>query len=322
MFSSYPTIRLSVTGTKNRRHSSRAFIARVVRSVFVNGRGISSFSSDAFRLGHGNMRPRLLLTLSHNEKWGRDRVTPSEILARVVKVFECQKVLVSEEPHLAGGSHYHVGILNSTATRYNAARRLRDAFPEFVGAALHVSFHRSWETVLRYVMKGQRVLLSWDAVRGLILNPENHEYPIADHHEMLSKTEKLFEILAAKRSWGEVIREPRLRSALFARYSSTKKFYHDIVRYRSPGEYLAPRKLVSWVLAVSLLSLGIFLMKEQISLHLSPILGLLEGPRAPVQPETAATEVAQQLAAGEQLAPPLNSSTRGGSSANHGDGRR
>lgn len=266
-------------------------------------------SSDAFRFGHGNMRPRLLLTLSHNDKWERDRVTPSEILARVVKVFECQKVVISEEPHSAGGSHYHVGILNSTATRYNAARRLREAFPEFGGAALHVSFHRSWETVLRYVMKGQKVLLSWDLVGGLILNPENHEYPIADHHERLSRTEELFELLASKTTWGEVVREPRLRSALFARYSSTKKLYNDIVRYRPPGESLAPRKLFSRVLAVSLLiALVIFLMKEQISLLLSPIWGLLEGPRAAVQPE-AATEVAQQLDAGEQLAPPLNYST-------------
>lgn len=139
------------------------------------------------RIGHGNFRPRILLTLSHREKGERANVNPREILTRVVELFECQQIIIGEEPQKKGGAHYHVGILNTTATRYNAVKLLRDALPEFGGPSLNVSFHRSWETIWRYVVKGRLVLNCWRrdwwkmrknlpkniVMRGYYLEPKN-----------------------------------------------------------------------------------------------------------------------------------------------------
>lgn len=78
-------------------------------------------------------------------------------------------------------------------------------------------------------------MLSWDLVRGLISNPD-HEVDLdrKSNGGQLSKTEELYELLASKRNWEEVVKEPRLRSALIARYSSTKKLLRDLVLSRSP----------------------------------------------------------------------------------------
>lgn len=195
------------------RHSELVFLKNKNRTSYYKLK-IRGYSTQ--RIGHGNMRPRILLTLSHREKGDRAKVTPREIVNRVVEVFECQQIIISDEPHRDGGAHFHVGILNSTATRYNAARLLRDAFPEFVGASLNVSFHKAWETIVSYVFKGTLVL-SWSLLRGLIENPGELDFEHSrGKPQLLSRTEELFEILASKKSWEEVV-PTILRAALTLR---------------------------------------------------------------------------------------------------------
>lgn len=69
------------------------------------------------------------------------------------ELFECISIVVAKERHSEEGYHYHIGVINSDASRYTATSKIREAFPEFEGRQCNVSFQKGWNSICRYVTK-------------------------------------------------------------------------------------------------------------------------------------------------------------------------
>jgi hypothetical protein len=98
-----------------------------------------------------NYRKFILLTLNHVESGECSQYTPYFVVSKCRSIFNCESIIVAKELHKEKGYHYHVGILNNTASRYTAANLLRESFPEFTGRQYNVSFHKSWATICEYI---------------------------------------------------------------------------------------------------------------------------------------------------------------------------
>ena len=112
-----------------------------------------------------NLRKYILLTLTHAESGERSHYTPHFVVSKCRSLFNCESVVVAKELHKASGYHYHIGILNDTATRYTAARLLRESFREFEGRQLNVSFHKSWNTICEYIFKQDSEPFCWGTTK-------------------------------------------------------------------------------------------------------------------------------------------------------------
>lgn len=97
-----------------------------------------------------------------------------EIIDRIRNCFQCLSIIVAREEHEVKGHHYHIGIKNQNANRKNATSKLRAAFPEFAGAQLHVSFHRSWTSVCQYVLKSDANPGGLEFLREMLRSKEKH----------------------------------------------------------------------------------------------------------------------------------------------------
>ena len=116
------------------------------------------------------IRKYLLLTLSHAEVADRVHYTPHFMLSKCRSLFNCESVVVEKKLHVNQGYHYHVGILNDTASCYTVSRILREFFLEFKGRQLkgyNVTFHKSWTTVRVYVFKQNKDALCWETTESL-----------------------------------------------------------------------------------------------------------------------------------------------------------
>jgi hypothetical protein len=111
------------------------------------------------------IRKYLLLTLTHAELGDRAHYTPHFVVSKCRSLFNCQAVVVSKELHKAGGYHYHVGILNDTASKNTCTTKLRSAFSEFEGRQFNVSFHKSWNTICAYLLKQDKNPFCWGTTK-------------------------------------------------------------------------------------------------------------------------------------------------------------
>lgn len=57
--------------------------------------------------------------------------------------------------------HYHAAIWNENASKHTATKRLREAFHEWDGRSLNVTFHKSLATMYAYVIKEDKNPLIW-----------------------------------------------------------------------------------------------------------------------------------------------------------------
>ena len=106
-------------------------------------------------LKESSVRKYLLLTFSHAEYTPERRELSAEvIISRLTELFACKSIIVCKECHISrGGVHYHVGVWNENASKNTLVSKLRDAFPEFEGRQLHVSPHKGWNTICKYLLK-------------------------------------------------------------------------------------------------------------------------------------------------------------------------
>lgn len=133
------------------------------------------------------MRPYFMITLSHAERGDRARLDKLECAKRVRELFDCRTILVSKEAHQDAGYHFHIAVLANNASRYTFVRKIREKFPEFDGASIHVSVGKCFITLLAYGTKedpepyvwGEDV--DWDLVQiardKLRRNQKKHPQP-------------------------------------------------------------------------------------------------------------------------------------------------
>lgn len=108
-----------------------------------------------------HIRQHIMVTLSHNEKDERPNVTIEDIAKRFQGLYECRQIVISTEPHKDGKFHHHIAINNNNVSKNNLVEKVRAAFPELIGYAVHVSGQRSWKGVLSYITKVDKKPYTW-----------------------------------------------------------------------------------------------------------------------------------------------------------------
>ncbi|KAK2658354.1 hypothetical protein Ddye_004887 [Dipteronia dyeriana] len=182
------------------------------------------------KVSRATLRPYILLTLTHAEQEKRNSVTRKEIVERITEVFKCNAIVVAKEMHKEEGFHFHIGIESTNASRNNAARLLRNAFPEFDGAQCFAKFHKAWGTICAYVIKEDKNPLIWgqytlEQIKEKANAVEKHRSRTIKNHE---QPDEIYTRLKDSKQWLDVYKDPLLREANIKRYTNIKKIFHDL----------------------------------------------------------------------------------------------
>lgn len=168
-----------------------------------------------------HIRRFILLTLSHAECGDRVHYTPHFVVSKCRSLFNCESVIVAKELHKAKGYHYHIGILNDTASYHTSTQILRDAFPEFDGRQLNVSFHRSWITICEYVFKQDEDPFCWGTTKERIRT-------LFSARKGSKKSKNLMTRLSGCETWNDVLKDSILGPRVLKSYSSVKQAFYDL----------------------------------------------------------------------------------------------
>lgn len=170
------------------------------------------------------------MTLSHGEKYSQE-LTGQDIVTRILKLFECTRVLVVREPHANGGYHWHVGICTTNASKHTYYKKLTQEFFEW--PSIHVVAHKKWETIERYLLKHDKNPLVFEKQTALPETKEESECV----KDKISK-EDLLKVLLEKKTWDDVIADNDLVLRILFNYKSIKQLYEDLTRQRKEKEKL------------------------------------------------------------------------------------
>ena len=168
-----------------------------------------------------HIRRFILLTLSHAESGDRVHYTPRFVSGKCRSLFNCESVVVAKEQHKSSGYHYHVGILNDTPSCHTGIRVLREAFPEFEGCQLNVSFHKSWNTICAYVLKQDDDPFCWGTTKQKIKERLSSV-------KKRKKNKNIMTLLGECESWDDVVKHRVLGPRVLRSYSSVKQAYYDL----------------------------------------------------------------------------------------------
>ena len=168
-----------------------------------------------------HIRKYILLTLTHAECGDRAHYTPHFVVSKCRSLFNCVSVVVAKELHQSEGYHYHVGILNDTASYHTATKILRKSFPEFDGRMLNVSFHKSWNTICEYIFKQDTDPFCWGTSKEQCFERSHRRKKGKKSLDFISR-------LSACKSWREVITDSFLGPRVARSYSSVKQLYCDL----------------------------------------------------------------------------------------------
>ena len=147
--------------------------------------------------------------------------TPHFVVSKCRSLVNCQSVIVTKELHKSEGFHYHVGILNNSASSHTAVKQFREGFSEFEGRQLHLSFYKSWITVCEYTLKQDSDPFLW----GITKNQINDLLNVRRKNK---KGGSFIERLRKCSSWEDMLADDILATQASKNYSSLKKVFHDL----------------------------------------------------------------------------------------------
>jgi len=162
------------------------------------------------------------------------------VVSKCRSLFNCESVIVAKELHKEKGYHYHVGILNDTASRHTAAKFLRESFPEFDGRQLNVSFHKSWNTICEYVFKQDQDPYCWGTTKEQCRERLHGKKTGKKGLDFLSR-------LRNCETWSDVVQDDLLAARLSKSYSSVNQLFFDTKQVQntlSVKESLAVEKTI------------------------------------------------------------------------------
>lgn len=89
-------------------------------------------SSPSTNTNYGtNLRKYLILTPDKVKRILK--VRQERISQRLQGLFKCSAIVIAKEKDQDNANHLNAAVLNENATRYNAAKLIRQAFPEWEG---------------------------------------------------------------------------------------------------------------------------------------------------------------------------------------------
>ena len=168
-----------------------------------------------------HIRRFILLTLSHAESGDRSHYTSHFVVSKCRSLFNCESLIVAKELHKEKGYHYHVGILNDTASRHTAATLLRSSFPEFEGRQLNVSFHKSWNSICEYVFKEDQDPYCWGTTKEQCRERLHRKKAGKKSYDLISR-------LRNCERWDDVLTDSILGPRVLKSYSSIKQTFYDL----------------------------------------------------------------------------------------------
>lgn len=138
-----------------------------------------------------------------------------------------REIIVSREEHEEGGYHFHVGVLLGIGILSKRAPKLfREIFPEFEGAQLHVSFHKSWVTVCKYLLKEDADPFFWG--NGDLLTVQNEIKACTNHTRKPVSNMEIIDKLKNLDEWEHVYKDPDLLNMIFRSYNTLRSVYEDM----------------------------------------------------------------------------------------------
>lgn len=166
-----------------------------------------------------HIRRYLLLTLSHSE---RRNISPQDIIHKISNLFQCKQIVIAQESHKDNGIHYHIGILNESASRHTVTKILRKTFPMFEGKQLNVSFHKGWNTICHYLLKQDKTPTCWGtSLSEIKILSESVLRKAVSYPQLLGR-------LKDKEDWTEVITDEELGPRCLRSYNSVKQVFADL----------------------------------------------------------------------------------------------
>lgn len=168
-----------------------------------------------------DIRKYILLTLSHAEAGSRSHYTPHFVVSKCRTLFNCESVILAKELHKEKGYHYHIGILNNSASRRTATRVFRESFVEFEGSQLNVSFHKSWTTICAYILKQDKNPFCWGTTK-------EECFERLKRKKIRNKGLDVIQRLKSCSTWKEVLEDSQLGPKVSRYYSSMKQTYMDL----------------------------------------------------------------------------------------------
>ena len=172
-----------------------------------------------------HIRKYILLTLSHAESAERWHYTPHFVSSKCRSILNCQSVIVAKEYHKAEGYHYHVGILNDTASSHTVTKLFRKAFPEFEGMQLNVSFHKSWNTICAYILKQDKDPFCWGTSKEQCRERYYRKKTGKPTLDFMTRLKNC-------NSWREVAEDDFLGPRVARSYSSVKQLFLDLKSFK------------------------------------------------------------------------------------------
>lgn len=178
------------------------------------------------RIAKGTLRPYILITLGHAEK--REQIRPQQIEQTVRKLFQCNSIVITKEEHQNEGWHIHVAIKNSTASKNNATRKIREAFKQFEGRQCNVTFHKGFANLIGYVTKQDKKPYVWGEFS------EEEIFKIGEKARAKKKantkpTKEIIQKINECEQWLEVYNHTEIiERILYGSHSNIKKVFHDL----------------------------------------------------------------------------------------------
>lgn len=177
----------------------------------------------------------ILITFNHIER--TERATSKEELQnkllRAMNELKLQTswIVISEEPHRAGGAHYHALIVHEGMTRAQSRTiciSFRKAFPEFTGRSINVQFKKGEGAALLYVIKWDKHYLTWNIERDEI---ERRARTSESKSKLFAK--EVFERIEQSRTWEDFARDPQNQILLLRNLSNIQKVFAEHKRVQS-----------------------------------------------------------------------------------------
>jgi hypothetical protein len=177
-----------------------------------------------------HMRKRIYIILKNVERFNK-LITKKAITHRVLELFKCKAVIIATEKRDDNLCNYHIGVLNTNASRYTAKKLILKEFKEFHVDELKkenpndeilVKFTKSWRALC------QQLIRVHDDIEAMYYyGTDSSEV----NHLVFSRDDNpknLIIKLKNHRTFEDIMNDPLFSKKLITNFSSIYRLYNFI----------------------------------------------------------------------------------------------
>lgn len=163
-------------------------------------------------------RRYLLITLAHAEKRGFGQGEEASLL---VKLLLLPRKCIRKRAMIF---HYHIGVMNSDASRWTFRKKIRAIFPEWEGMQIDITPHKAWGSLCTYLCKEDKEPMLW-GIRMEDVNKAIQNYSQRKGQSNGNASERKTEILErlkTKENWFPIYEDEVLARACLTSYGNLR----------------------------------------------------------------------------------------------------